>query len=60
MLKKIELPFLIIAIAFFAVAISGITGTLQQVVHFTDVLNEIAVVGMSLFGGVIFSLGVKK
>ena len=60
MLKKIELPFLIIAIVFFAIAISGIAGTLQQVVHFTDVLNEIAVVCLCLFGGVIFSLGVKK
>lgn len=60
MLKKIELPFLILAIAFFAIAISGITGTLQQFVHFTDVLNEIAVVCLCLFGGVVFSLGVKK
>ena len=60
MLKKIELPFLILAITFFAIAISGITGTLQQFVHFTDVLNEIAVVCLCLFGGVVFSLGVKK
>ena len=60
MINQINFQFLTVAVTFFIIVLLGVTGTLQEFIHFTDVLNEIAVICVSLFGGVIFSLGIKK
>ena len=60
MLKKIDFKFLIGAVLALGLGVSTVVGIAQEYVHFSGVENEIGFTFLSLFGGVIFSLGIKK
>ena len=60
MLKKIDFKFLIGAVLALGLGVSTVIGITQEYVHFSGVENEIGFTFLSLFGGVIFSLGIKK
>ena len=60
MIKKIDFKFLAFSLGCISVSILTVAGVIQNYIHFADPLNEIAFASMSLFGGVLFLLGVKK
>lgn len=60
MLKKIDFKFLVLALSTLGLGFLTLAGTVQDYIHFADPLNEMAFAFMSMFGGVMFSLGIKK
>lgn len=60
MLKKIDFKFLIGAVLALGLGISTVVGTTQEYIHFSGIENEIGFTFLSLLGGVMFSLGIKK
>ena len=59
-MKKINFIMLTVALAFLTVTVGVISGTLQKYVPFAGVDNEIGVAVMSMFGCIMFTLGIKK
>ena len=59
-MKKINFIALTIALAFLIVTVTVLSGTLQNYVSFAGVENEIGVAAMSMFGCIMFTLGIKK
>jgi hypothetical protein len=49
-----------IALAFLILTVMVLSGTLQRYVGFAGVENEIGVVVLSMFGSIMFTLGIKK
>ena len=60
MLKKIDFKFLVLALSALGLGFLTMAGTVQDFIHFADPLNEMAFAFMAMFGGVMFSLGIKK
>lgn len=59
-MKKIDIKYLSISVAFFMLSFSVAQGFLQHYVNFQSVDNEIGFTLLSLFGGILFLFGVKK
>ncbi len=47
-------------VACFMISVGIITGTVQNYIHFASVENEIGTCAMSMFGTIMFTLGIKK
>ena len=60
MLKKIDFKFLVLALGAISLSLLTTAGVVQNYIHFADPLNEIGFAFMAMFGGVLFSLGIKK
>ena len=60
MLKKIDFKFLVLALSALGLGFLTLAGAIQNYIHFADPLNEIAFTLMAMFGGIMFSLGIKK
>ena len=60
MFKKIDVKYLVGAISALGLGLLTMAGTIQNYIHFADPLNEMAFAFMAMFGGVMFSLGIKK
>ena len=60
MLKKIDFKFLVIALGALGLGLLTMAGVVQNYIHFADPLNEMAFAFMAMFGGIMFSLGIKK
>ena len=60
MLNKIDFKYLVGAIGALSLGLLTMAGVVQNYIHFAGIDNEMAFAGMSLFGGVLFSLGIKK
>jgi len=60
MLKKIDFKFLVLALSALGLSFLTIAGAIQNYIHFADPLNEMAFALMTMFGGIMFSLGIKK
>ena len=59
-MKKINFITLTMALVFLTITVGVISGTLQNYVSFAGVDNEIGVALMSMFGCIMFALGIKK
>ena len=60
MLSKIDFKYLVLSILCLSVSYMTISGTIDQYISFKDEWNAFGFCVMSLFGGVIFGLGIKK
>ena len=60
MMKQINKTNLGLVVAYLLIAIGTISGVLQEYIHFSGVLAEMAVLALSLFGAIAFSFGLKK
>lgn len=60
MLKKIDFKFLVVALGALSLGLLTMAGVVQNYIHFADPLNEMAFAFMAMFGGIMFSLGIKK
>jgi hypothetical protein len=59
-MKGINFKMATIALAFLILTVMVLSGTLQRYVGFAGVENEIGVVVLSMFGSIMFTLGIKK
>jgi len=60
MLKKINFTMLLATVACLMISVGIVTGTIQNYIHFANVENEIGACAMSMFGTIMFTLGIKK
>ena len=60
MLNKIDFKYLVGAIGALSLGLLTMAGVVQNYIHFADPLNEMAFALMAMFGGIMFSLGIKK
>ena len=60
MLNKIDFKYLVLSILCLSVSFFTFAGVIQEHIHFADPLNEIGFAFISLFGSVLFGLGIKK
>jgi len=60
MLKKINFTMLLATAACLMISVGILTGTIQNYIHFANVENEIGACAMSMFGTIMFTLGIKK
>lgn len=59
-MTKINKTNLVLVVAYLLIAIGTISGVLQEYIHFKGVINEMAVIALSLSGAIAFTFGIKK
>lgn len=59
-MKKINFTMLLATTACLMISVGILSGTVQNYMHFANVENEIGAAAMSMFGTIMFTLGIKK